>query len=92
MHHKSWFIQDFPHGICKCENTLGIHKSADETNLNNVAFEEYENFFESDTLPDQQICRNYEVLDIKVCSKYCILTALIEAIFKLIKVQCKAVT
>ena len=50
MHHKNEFIQDFCDGICEHEDLSGTHKSADRTNLNEVALEEY-------TLPGQQISR-----------------------------------
>ena len=59
VHHKTRFIGDFFHGICKCEDPLGIHKATDGTNLNEVTLEEYETIcWDYDLLPGHQIRKN----------------------------------
>ena len=39
--HKTQFIQGFFYGVCKCEDPLGIHISANRTNLKEKTLEEY---------------------------------------------------
>lgn len=41
VRHKTQFIKDFSHGFRKCEDPLGIQKSAVRTNLHEVTREEY---------------------------------------------------